>query len=96
MEFWQTVARVALRGNDIYAAYSFEGRNWEINEREIIDTAIKPHVPERVDSGFNTWTFNKSYDGVIYISRATWSWENTKTFRTVDEAAAFITEYYNR
>jgi len=63
--------RVALtdRG-DAYLPYVFHGE-WTDVDCRIVSTVLDAHVPERVDSMFNTWLLWAS-PGHFSARRATW------------------------
>ena len=51
--------------------YTLEGA-FTAEEREIIESALRPHVPDRVDAGFNNWTIGKLSPVSFFAMRATW------------------------
>lgn len=93
MEFFDIALRLAMSGHNRYAPYRFTGVGWTNEEINSISAAISPHVPEAVDSMFNTWIFRKAIHGGYYAKRATWDM-GMYYAESVEEITVKITEYY--
>lgn len=78
---------------DVYLPYSLEG-NFTPDEREVIENALRPHVPANVDSMFNNWRISKFSSGYFYAMRATW--ESGFGAESALEIAEKISKYYAR
>lgn len=85
--------RAALRNTgEIYAPYTFFGP-WTADEQALVEDVIKQHVPERVDSSFNNWSFQRLSNSCMAY-QATWSMGNAMTAYTAEDLAAKIRDYY--
>lgn len=102
MTIWKIQGRIEMLANlflrvldtngAVYLPYTFSGE-WTDAEKEIVTNAIAPHVPERVDAGFNNFVFYKFGDGDFGAKRFTWEhieWNS----RSADELATKIATYY--
>jgi hypothetical protein len=78
---------------DVYLPYSLEG-NFTPGERAAIESALRPHVPEKVDAMFNNWRISKFSGGYFHAMRATW--DTGMGADSAQEMAEKITKYYNR
>ena len=78
---------------DIYLPFGFDGDKWTDAEKEIVTAAIKPHVPERVDAGFNNFVFFKFSDAHFYARRFTWEHLGMAS-QSAAELADKIKDYY--
>lgn len=94
MDFLSLSLRLAASGRDDYLPYGFDG-NWTDDDRATVEAAIKPHVPERVDSMFNNWLFWSYASGGYGARRATWD-RGGLYAQTAAELAEKITAYYSR
>lgn len=92
MDIANLFLRACNNNGAIYLPYAFEG-DWTDEEKQVISTAIDPHVPERVDAMFNNWMFWKHNWG-FSAKKATW--EMIWSADTVEEMAGKITGYYLR
>lgn len=90
------LAGLLLRAIDnrgyVYLPYHLEG-DFTQEERQIVENAINPHVPKKVDAMFNNWRIAKYSTGYFYAVRATW--EDGFFAHSAKEIADKITEYYN-
>lgn len=77
---------------EVYAPFGFNGE-WTDQEKEIVTSAIAPHVPERVDAVFNNFMFYKFGEKNFAARRFTWEhmeWGST----SAEELALKIKKYY--
>lgn len=93
MDFLALSLRVAAAGNTDFLPYTFDG-DWSEEDRAVVEAAIKPHVPERVDSMFNNWSFYRGRMGFT-ATRATWNMGNIHA-GTAAELAEKIEDFYAR
>ena len=84
--------RILDTNGAIYLPYHFEG-DWTDEEKAQIEKAINPHVPEKVDAGFNNWRFSKHSWGFLG-KRATW--DMLFSTATAEEMAQKVSDYYSR
>lgn len=91
------VAQAFIRALDnqgaAYLPYAFSG-DWTETEREIIRAAIDPHVPNRVDAGFDNWRFRKAAADHFMARRATW--EMVFSVNSAEELGGKVADYYAR
>lgn len=78
---------------DVYLPYSLEG-DFTPDEREAIESALRPHVPASVDAMFNNWRISKFSSGHFYAMRATW--ESGMGAGSAQEMAEKLSKYYAR
>src|SRR5512139_3866342 len=94
------IANLFLRATNnngaVYLPYSLiaDPAEFTEHERELIENAFKPHVPERVDAMFNNWAVWKVDSQFFMAKRATW--EELICTRSAEEMAQKITDYYSR
>lgn len=96
MDMLGTSLRMALSGPRHYAPYLLVG-TWPEDAAQIVRAALDPHVPPAVDAMYNGWTitrYPRTTGDVYEILRDTWS--SAIYYKTAEEAAAYITEFYTR
>lgn len=80
----------------MYPSFHLEGE-WNPNEQIVIQEALRPHVPARVDAMFNEWHFWKisHADGTATFGGKKATWDLTSWYcDTVEELAKKVTDYY--
>ena len=84
--------RVLDNKGDVYLPFHFEGEGWTDEEKKLISDAFAPHVPERVDAGFNNFGVFKHGD---HYSARRYTWQGyTLHGRSAEALAQKIKEYY--
>lgn len=94
MDFLDLSLRLAASGRAEFLPYGFDGI-FSDEDRATIEAAIKPHVPERVDSMFNNWLFWPYASGGFGAKRSTWDMGMFYA-DTAAEMAEKIADYYAR
>lgn len=81
-----------MTNRNVYSPYGFTGQ-WSDEDKAVVEQALKSHVPESVDSGFNNWILSNWGTGGFYARRATWD-RGGLFGDTAQELAEKITDFY--